>query len=154
MNNFITNTYEMKRDILNFSKKITNKLNKSTSKFVSDMIYSIEKSNSILFNEIARALKENIKLKNTIERLCDNCNVLSDKEVNIIKENYFNIALTQLPDDGIILIEDDSDINKEYSNKLEDLCTIRDASSKQEKYVNCYHVCEISWLNKERISTN
>lgn len=97
------------------------------------MLYGIEKSNSILFSEIARALKERIKLKNTIERLCDNCNALSNEELNIIKENYFNIALKQLPDDEIILIEDDSDINKEYSSKLEDLCTVRDASSKQEK---------------------
>lgn len=148
MNNFTTNTYEMKRDILNFSKKITNGLDKPATKFVSEMLYGIEKSNSILFSEIARALKENIKLKNTIERLCDNCNTLSDKELNIIKENYYDIALKQLPDDEIILIEDDSDVNKEYSNKLEDLCTVRDASSKQEKYVNGYHVCEIVGLSK------
>lgn len=148
MNNFTTNTYEMKRDILNFSKKITDGLDKPTTKFVSDMFYGIEKSNSILFSEIARALKERIKLKNTIERLCDNCNALSNEKLNIIKENYFNIALKQLPDDEIILIEDDSDVNKEYSNKLEDLCTVRDASSKQEKYVNGYHVCEIVGLSK------
>ncbi len=148
MNNFTTNTYEMKRDILNFSKKITDRLDKPTTKFVSKMFYGIEKSNSILFSEIARTLKEKIKLKNTIERLCDNCNTLSNEELNIIKENYFNIALKQLPDDEIILIEDDSDVNKEYSNKLEDLCTVRDASSKQEKYVNGYHVCEIVGLSK------
>ena len=135
MNNFTTNTYGMKRDILKFSEKITEVLDKPTTKFVSEMIYGIERSNSILFSEIARALKERIKLKNTIERLCDNCNELSNEELNIIKENNFNIALKQLPDDEIILIEDDSDINKEYSNKLEDLCTVRDASSKQEKYV-------------------
>ena len=148
MNNFTTNTYEMKRDILNFSKKSTEGLDKPTTKFVSEMIYGIEKSNSILFSEIARTLKENIKLKNTIERLCDNCNALSNEELKIIKENYFNIALKQLPDEEIILIEDDSDVNKEYSNKLEDLCTIRDASSKEEKYVNGYHVCEIVGLSK------
>ena len=138
----------MKSDILKFSEKITEGLDKTTTKFVSEMIYGIERSNSILFSEIARALKERIKLKNTIERLCNNCNESSDEELNIIKENYFNIALKQLSDDEIILIEDDSDVNKEYSNKLEDLCTVRDASSKQEKYVNGYHVCEIVGLSK------
>lgn len=148
MNNFTTKTYEMKRDILNFSKKITNGLDKPTTKFISEMIYGIEKSNSVLISEIARSLKENIKLKNTIERLCDNCNTLSDKEVSIINNNYLDIALKQLPDDEIILIEDDSDVNKEYSYKLEDLCTVRDASSKQEKYVNGYHVCELVGLSK------
>lgn len=148
MNNFTTNTYEMKRDILNFSKKITNGLDKPTTKFISEMFYGIEKSNSVLFSKIARALKEKIKLRNTIERLCDNCNALSKEELNIVKENYFDIALKQLPDDEIILIEDDSDVNKEYSNKLEDLCTVRDASSRQEKYVNGYHVCEIVGLSR------
>lgn len=148
MNNFTTNTYEMKRDILNFSKKMSNGLNKPVQKFISDMIYGIEKNNSILFSNIARALDEEVKLKNTIERLCDNCNNLSDKEINIIKDNYFKEALKQLPEDEIILIEDDSDVNKEYSKKLEDLCVVRDASKQKETYVNGYHVCEIFGLSK------
>ena len=44
MSNFITNTYQMKRDILNFSKKICNDTNKAQFKFVNDMIYGISKS--------------------------------------------------------------------------------------------------------------
>ena len=36
MNNFTTNTYEMKKEIVNFSKKISLGLNKTTSKFVLD----------------------------------------------------------------------------------------------------------------------
>ena len=44
-----------------FNIKITNGLDKPTTKFISEMIYGIEKSNSILFSEIARTLKENIK---------------------------------------------------------------------------------------------
>lgn len=148
MNNFTTNTYEMKREILKFSEKISNELDKPTKKFVSDMIYGIEKSNSVLISEIARELKEDIKRKNTIERLCDNCNNLTDIDTELIKKNYLNQAIKQLPDEEIILIEDDSDVNKEYSKKLEDLCTVRDASSRQEKYVNGYHVCEIVGLSK------
>ena len=148
MNNFTTNTYEMKRDILNFSKKISEGLSKTSSKFVTDMIYGIEKSESVLFSNIARALDEKINLKNTIERLCDNCNLLSEEEINIIKQNYMKEALKQLSDDEIILIEDDSDINKEYSKKLEDLCVVRDASKQKETYVNGYHVCEVVGLSK------
>ena len=33
MNNFTTNTYEMKREILKFSEKISKNLNKSENKF-------------------------------------------------------------------------------------------------------------------------
>ena len=148
MNNFTTNTYEMKRDILNFSKKISEGLCKPDKKFIADMLYGIEKSGSILFSDIARALNEDNKLKNTIERLCDRCNYLSDESIEKIKENYLNEAIKQLPDDEVILIEDDSDVNKEYSRKLEDLCTVKDASSKEDRYVNGYHVCEVVGLTK------
>lgn len=37
MNNFTTNTYEMKREILNFSKKVSECVNKTTTSFVMDM---------------------------------------------------------------------------------------------------------------------
>lgn len=38
MFNFTTNTYEMKRKILNFAKKLSTNLDKPSSKFISDMI--------------------------------------------------------------------------------------------------------------------
>lgn len=37
MINFTTNTYELKRDFVNFSKKISNGLDKSKTKFIMDM---------------------------------------------------------------------------------------------------------------------
>lgn len=148
MNNFTTNTYEMKREIINFSKKVSNGLDKPTSKFLNDMIYGIEKGKSILFTNIARGLDEDKKLKHVIERLCKNCNNISEEEEKIIKDNYFKEAQKLLPEDEIILIEDDSDVNKEYSKKLEDLCTVRDASKQKETYVNGYHVCEVAGLTK------
>ena len=148
MNNFTTNTYEVKRDIFNFSEKISDGLHKPDKKFVADILYGIEKSGSILFSDIARALNEDNKLKNTVERLCDRCNYLSDENIEKIKENYLNEAVKHLPNDEVILIEDDSDVNKEYSKKLEDLCTVRDASSKEDRYVNGYHICEVVGLTK------
>ena len=41
MDNFTTNTYQMKRDILNFSKKICKGVSKPETKFVADMVYGI-----------------------------------------------------------------------------------------------------------------
>ena len=69
MNYFTMNTYEMKRDILNFSNKMSNNLSKPTKKFVMDSLYGIAKSKSCLISNIARALKEDVKLKYVIERL-------------------------------------------------------------------------------------
>ena len=113
MNNYTSNTYELKRDILNFSKKMSNNLPKSTQKFVMDILYGIAKSKSCLISNIARALKEDIKLKNVIERLCDNFLNLSSEEINTIKNNYYNEIKDLFHDEAIALF-DDSDITKRY----------------------------------------
>ena len=80
MNNYTMEVYETKREILNFSKKISEGLNKRGRKFIFDMQYGLSKSKSCLISEISRALNENIKLKNTVERLCDNLQALSEKK--------------------------------------------------------------------------
>ena len=71
MTNFTMYTYELKRDLMNFSKKISTGLSKSDSKFLMDMMFGISVSGSTLISEISRSLKENIKLGYTIERLCN-----------------------------------------------------------------------------------
>ena len=53
MNNFTINNYEMKREIVNFSKKISSGCSKPESKFIMDMIYGIAKSKDILLSSIA-----------------------------------------------------------------------------------------------------
>ena len=148
MNNFTTNTYEMKREIVNFSKKISLGLNKPTSKFVLDMQYGLSKGGSCLTSEIARALDEDIELNYTIERLCDNLKNLSEKEKETIWKNHIKEASKVLDKDNAVVLFDDSDINKEYSKKLEDLDRVIDASSKDKKIVNGYHVCEATALTK------
>ena len=148
MNNFTTNTYEMKREIVNFSKKISLGLNKPTSKFVLDMQYGLSKGGSCLISEIARSLDEDIKLNYTIERLCDNLSNLYDEEKETIWNNYIKEVSKVLDKDDAIVLFDDSDINKEYSKKLEDLDKVIDGSSKDKKIVNGYHVCEATALTK------
>ena len=147
MNNFTTNSYEMKREIINFAKKVSNNLKKSTTKFVLDMQYGISKSNSCLISEISRSLEEDIKLKNTIERICDNLVEISDNEINTIKENYIKTISKYFPEEPIAIF-DDSDIAKRYGKKFEDLDRVIDASSVNKEIVNGYHVCEAVILGK------
>ena len=142
MNNSTTNTYEMKREIVNFAKNISTSVNKSTSKFVMDMEYGLAKSGSCLISQIARSLDEDIKLSYTIERLCDNLNNLYEDEKEVIWNNYLNEVKKNIDLDNAVVLFNDSDINKEYSKKLEDLDRVIDASSKDKKIVNGYHVCE------------
>lgn len=148
MNNFTTNTYEMKRDILNFSKKISKGVKKDTQKFIMDMEYGIGKSTSLLISNISRSLNEPNKLKNTIERLCNQLVSISEEELKIIDDNYINEIKNLFPEEPIALF-DDSDIAKRYGKKFEDLDLVVDASSQKQEIVNGYHVCEAVVLTKK-----
>lgn len=149
MINYTTDCYEIKREILNFSNKIAVGLNKRKGKFISDMQYGLSKSKSCLISEISRSLSEDIKLKNTIERLCDNLQLLSIEEKEMIKENYLNAIKDYFPDEPIDIF-DDSDIAKRYGKKFEDLDRVIDASDIDKKVVNGYHVCEAVILGKHK----
>ena len=148
MNNYTMNAYEVKRDLLNFSKKISVGVNHPTMKFVMDIQFGLAKSGSCLISEIARSLDEDIKLNYTIERLCDNLTNLYDDESNIIWNNYLKEVKKNVDLDNPVVLFDDSDINKEYSRKLEDLDRVIDASSMDKRIVNGYHVCEATILTK------
>lgn len=153
MNNFTSNTYEMKREIVNFSKKVSNGLTKSEKKFVQDIEYGIAASGSCLISNIARSLNENIKLKNTIERLCDNLNSFDNAKK--LYNNYINTIGDVYGNEPVALF-DDSDISKSYGKKFEDLDDVIDASSQDKKITKGYHVCESVILTeneKQPIST-
>lgn len=146
MNNFTTNTYEMKREILKFSEKISKGVNKSEEKFIKDIEYGIATSGSCLISDISRSLNEEIKIKNTIERLCDNLNRF-DKE-QIIYNNYINEIKNLFGEEPVALF-DDSDISKAYGKKFEDIDEIVDASSQDKKLTKGYHICEAVILTEK-----
>ena len=113
-----------------------------------DMQFGLAKSGSCLISKISRALDENIKLNYTIERLCDNLSNMYDDEKELIWNNYLDEVKKNVDLDNPIVLFDDSDINKEYSRKLEDLDRVIDASSQDKRIVNGYHVCEATILTK------
>ena len=151
MDNYTINTYEMKRDIVNFSKKICEGSSKPETKFTTDMIYGIFKSKNIHLSSIAEALDENTKKAYTIDRLSDN--LAADRNENIDK-NYMDMAMNSLGDNPIFII-DDSDVTKPLGEKFEDLGIVRDGSSKNKIYEKGYHHTEIIGLtqtNRQPIS--
>ena len=148
MNNYTMDCYETKREILNFSKKMTIGLNKTITKFVIDMQYGLSRGKSCLISEIARSLDEQIKLKNTIERLCDNLVGIKDEEKEQIEKNYQNEIKKYFGEEAIAIF-DDSDIAKRYGKKFEDLDEIIDASSEKKEVVKGYHVCEATILGEK-----
>lgn len=99
-------TYEIKREITNFTKKVTKGLNKPTRNFLLDMQFGISSSKNVLVSEIARSLKEDVKLNHTIERLCNNLSNLSEEEVIQIKQNYNNEMKKLIPEEPIVILDD------------------------------------------------
>ena len=74
MANFTSNTYQMKREILTFSKKISRHLSKPDRKFTADMTYGILASSSCLLTDIVDQLHESSKKVNSVERLTRHLN--------------------------------------------------------------------------------
>ena len=141
MNNYTTLIGQLKREIVNFSNKICKGLSKPEFKFVTDMFYGILECQEVHLSKIARALKENITLKKTIERLSRNLAELDDTE--IITNNYIKNVKLDMTDRSILII-DDSDIAKPKSKVLESMCEIRDGST--EEITQGYHMLEMTAL--------
>ena len=147
MSKFTTNTYTMKREIINFSKKISNLSSRPNQKFSADMIYGMLASNSCLLTDIADKLHEPIKKVNTVERLSKN---LLKPVPNTLSNNYLNMIKKWLPKEPVIHL-DDSDIVKPNGRKFEDLCRVRDGSEStatKNIFKNGYHVTEACVITK------
>lgn len=69
MENHTTQTYQMKREILQYVKRISEGTGKDIRKFAADMTYGILESGGCVLSRIADTLDEDILKKNTIERL-------------------------------------------------------------------------------------
>lgn len=147
MKNYTTETYETKRGILTFANKISKGLHKPIQKLCKDIIYGVLVNRSSKLSDIARALQEKTKLAYVIDRLSTNLANLYEEDRNELEKNYLNEAIKLLPENEVIVLNDDSDLNKEYSKKLEDLCLVRDASSQIERLVNGYKCCEYVGLS-------
>ena len=61
MVNFTSNTYQLKREILTFSNKISRHLSKPDKKFTADMTYGMLASGSCLLTDITDQLHEDSK---------------------------------------------------------------------------------------------
>lgn len=128
MNNYTTLIGELKREIVNFSKKVCKGKSKPVLKFVTDMFYGMLECQNVHLSNIARALKEKITLKKVIERLSRNLAELNEGQE--IFDNYVNNIKKEEKETGILVI-DETEVAKPQSVSLEDMCEIRDGSTKE-----------------------
>lgn len=115
------------------------------------MCYWLLDGKNCLLSYVARQLKEtgSTKLNNTVDRFSNSLLKLDKEEIQKIKENYFKKVTKYLLEDYVIVLNDDTELNKEYSKKLEDICIVCDVSSQIERYVNGYMVCKYAALSND-----
>lgn len=147
MKNFTTDTYEIKRKIIEFATKITNEVGQVEKKFVQDIIYGISKSKSILLSDISDSLMESINKVNTVERLSNN---LMKDISNSVSKNYQTQMLKSINMNDPVILVDDSDVIKPYGNKFDSLGFVRDGSSRKNSCEKGYKVTEMVALTQNK----
>jgi len=138
-------TYQMKREILSFSKKISHKLPKPERKFIADMNYGMLASNSCLLTDIGDQLHEPSKKINIVDRLSRH---LAKGIPGDALKSYLLQVKKWCPDHPVIHI-DDSDVVKPDGYKFESLGMVRDGSEStltKNVYKKGYHVTESTVL--------
>lgn len=148
MKHFTTDTYALKRDILNFSNKLSRCLSKSDRKFNADMLYGILASGSCLLTDIADRLHENTKKINTVDRLSKH---LAKGISRDLLKAYLLLIRKWSPAHPVIHI-DDSDIVKPDGLTFESLGMVRDGSESTQRknvYQKGYHVTEATVLTSD-----
>ena len=136
MVNFTSNTYQMKREILSFSNKISRNLPKPERKFIADMNYGILASGSCLLTDIVDQLHEPSRKINIVDRLSRH---LAEGTSQDALHSYLMLVKKWCPNQPVIHI-DNSDIVKPGGYKFESLGRVRDGSestNKKSVYQKC-----------------
>ena len=108
-----------------FSGDLSKGLCKAAERFVSEMVYGIQASESVMLTEVGRTLEEEIPLRKTEWRLSRN---LQRPELeDTLQENVLGMAAGRIGEDTLLII-DLSDLSKKYAKKMEFLATVRDGS--------------------------
>ena len=113
-------------------------------KFTADMVYGALSTGSCILSRFADALKENIRKKNTVERLARK---LTGDMPPQIKANYLSFVQEMADTTGPVFV-DDTDIIKPYGKAFENMGRVRDGSSLNGAIAQGYHVTEITALSR------
>ncbi|MCI5602321.1 MAG: transposase [Clostridiales bacterium] len=141
MVNFTSNTYKLKRKILNFTNKISKRLSKPERKFTADKTYGMLSAGSCLLTDVADKLHEDSKKINIVDRLSGHLDKGTPTEAI---SSYLQQIKKWAPSEPVIYI-DDSDVVKPDGYKFESLGIVRDGSestSIKSIYKKGYHITE------------
>lgn len=127
-----------------FSGIISKSLSVPKQKLVKQLIYGIQASKDVKLSNIGRALREDIPLIKTEDRLSRNLN--DEDFTKCINEEILRLGDDKITDAMVIAI-DPGDIMKPYAKAMENLCGIWDGS--EGEAAKGYHLCQVTAANLE-----
>ena len=115
----------LRAQIAGFSGEVSAGLGEVASRFVHEMIYGIQASESVVLTEIGRVLEERIALRKTQWRLSRN--LQREGLGDVVQDNVVRLGAERIDKESLLII-DPSDIAKKYARKMQYLATVRDGS--------------------------
>jgi len=124
--------------IARFSGELSEGLPKVGERFVREMVYGIQASQSVVLTKIGRMLEEAVSIKKVEERLSRQLlrRGLGEK----VQENLLAMASEHVWEDTLLIL-DLSDIRKKYAKKMQYLATVHDGS--EGELGNGYWTCNV-----------
>jgi len=124
MKNDNTNSGKCEEEFLEFSRRMADGFGKSDSRFITQMLAGISKSESVLLSDIARNSIKNVGVKKSIERFSRK---LCSFDSKVFEKNRIELTKELLPKDKLYIV-DDSEIVKPCAKKMEGLGYVADGS--------------------------
>ena len=116
---------KLREKIVRFSGELCKETDKTVRRFVTESVYGILHSQSVILTEIGRSLENDVSVKKIEERFCRH---LGKRKIwRNIHENLLTHASTIIKD-NTLLIMDLSDIQKKHAKKMEYIADVRDGS--------------------------
>jgi len=137
-----TTIHRFKMQVNKFSGTISIGLSKVKRRLVKEVIYGIQASKDVKLSNISRALKEDISLIKTEDRISRNLG--SYDLTDHLNHQILRLADDKI-DDSMVIAIDPGDIMKPYAKAMENLCGIYDGS----EHINAtgYHLCQVTAAN-------
>ena len=137
-----TTIHRFKMQINKFSGNISKGLPKIKQRLVREMLYGIQVSKDVKLSNISRALKEDIPLIKTEDRLSRN---LGNEDFTEHINNQIMRLGDDKIDDSMVIAIDPGDLMKPYAKEMEHLCNIYDGS--EHVPAIGYHLCQVTAAN-------
>jgi hypothetical protein len=129
---------KLREKIARFSGGLSEGLCKTAGRFVSEMVYGIQASQSVVLTKIARTLEEPISIKKLEERLSRQ--LLRKGLGHKIQRNLLAMGSALVSKDTLLIL-DPSDIRKKYAKKMQYLAKVHDGS--EDEIGNGYWTCNV-----------